>query len=150
MEDTTPTAATTEETQPKYYYVEAGRELRVANFIVDMIIIHSLVALFAIIAVLLNLWDIQNTPEWAIYIIVYSFMLVYYYIFESMVGKTPAKFITKTRVVDYDNNQPGKMTILGRTLCRFIPFDGLSFLGLSGFHDKFSNTKVIIDKPQII
>ena len=134
MENTTPTTATTEETQPKYYYVEAGKELRFANMLIDSLIIYTLLFLVGLILALLGILTVAG----------------YYFTFESIVGKTPAKFITKTRVVDYDNNQPGKMTILGRTLCRFIPFDGLSFLGLSGFHDKFSNTKVIIDKPQII
>ena len=118
--------------------------------LIDSLIIYTLLFLVGLILALLGILTVENSSKFTEYGLFFIVFAGYYFTFESIVGKTPAKFITKTRVVDYDNNQPGKMTILGRTLCRFIPFDGLSFLGLSGFHDKFSNTKVIIDKPQII
>ena len=53
--------------------------------------------------------------------------------------------ITKTRVVTEDGQKPTAMNILGRTACRFIPFDAFSFLGSKavGWHDSISKTHVI-------
>jgi uncharacterized RDD family membrane protein YckC len=70
--------------------------------------------------------------------------LVYYPFFESVFGATPGKFLTRTTVVDFNTDeQPTFISIVGRTLARFIPFDAFSFAGARGWHDKFSNTRVV-------
>lgn len=71
--------------------------------------------------------------------------LIYFVIFESIWSKTPAKFITKTKVIMKDGTRPAFGAIFLRTLCRFIPFDALSFLEPNpvGWHDKFSKTMVV-------
>ncbi|WP_462319563.1 hypothetical protein [Marinilabilia sp.] len=48
-------------------------------------------------------------------------------------------------MVTETGESPGFRTILIRSLCRFIPFDALSFLGgeESGWHDRISGTRVI-------
>jgi uncharacterized RDD family membrane protein YckC len=70
---------------------------------------------------------------------------LYYLLFETITGRTLAKYITKTKVVDSNGNKPKLNTILLRTLCRYIPFEPFSFLGSdnSGWHDKLSKTLVI-------
>ncbi|WP_224491107.1 RDD family protein [Robertkochia flava] len=75
----------------------------------------------------------------------FLFGMLYFTFFETLTGRTPAKFITRTRVVTLDGEQPGFETILKRSLCRFIPFEAFSFLGEEsrGLHDSISKTRVI-------
>lgn len=56
--------------------------------------------------------------------------------------------ITRTRVVN-ESGAPAKWwQLLLRTLFRFMPFDGFSFLSRQrpGWHDRWSNTRVIMDR----
>jgi len=71
--------------------------------------------------------------------------LVYFAAFEHAFGRTPAKWITGTRVVSEDGRSPSFAQILGRTLARHVPFEAFSFLGNSpiGWHDRWSRTRVI-------
>jgi uncharacterized RDD family membrane protein YckC len=73
-------------------------------------------------------------------------VLVYFGLSEYKFQKTPAKFITKTKVVLEDGSRPSGQKILYRTLCRLIPFDNVSFLFTKvGIHDKLSGTRVVKD-----
>lgn len=69
----------------------------------------------------------------------------YYAIFESLTGRTPAKYLTRTRVVDMTGGKPSLGQILTRSAARFIPFEPFSFLGSShrGWHDTLSRTRVV-------
>lgn len=71
--------------------------------------------------------------------------MFYYSFFEALTGRSIAKFITGTKVVDENGNKPTFDTILLRSLCRYIPFNAFSFLGSDaiGWHDSFSKTRVI-------
>ncbi len=73
--------------------------------------------------------------------------LAYYFGMEALLGKTLAKFITRTQVVDEDGNKPAIGKIAIRTLCRLIPLRELSFVAKFpyGFHDRFSKTYVVWD-----
>ncbi|MFN3943195.1 MAG: RDD family protein [Flavobacterium sp.] len=70
---------------------------------------------------------------------------VYYLLMEILTARTIGKYITGTMVVDQYGNKATSQHIALRTLCRFVPFDPLSFLGQdgSGWHDKWSKTLVI-------
>lgn len=96
-----------------------------ADFSVDRILAHAL---------LLNL----------------ATVLVYFVFFESVFGRTPGKFLTGSVVVDSEFERPSLTRILGRTLSRFVPFEGLTFLGrdASGWHDRWSGTRVVL-KPSL-
>ncbi|MES2278040.1 MAG: RDD family protein [Bacteroidota bacterium] len=80
---------------------------------------------------------------WLIFILC---RIVYYLIFEGLIGSTPAKMMTETRIIDSEGLQPGFPRILGRTFARLIPFDGLSFLFKAKWHDNLSGTHVVQDK----
>lgn len=74
-------------------------------------------------------------------------MTAYYFPQEAIWGRTLGKLVTGTKAVAADG---GPLTIgkaLGRTLCRFIPFEAFSFLFGDGFpeglHDTIPGTKVI-------
>ena len=70
-------------------------------------------------------------------------LVTYYLVFEGFWGRTPGKFVFGTVVVDMKGGKPAFATLLGRTLCRFIPFEPFSFFGAAGWHDKFSKTRVV-------
>lgn len=70
--------------------------------------------------------------------------LGYYIVMESLTGQTIGKIITRTEVVDEYGHRPTFLRILGRTLCRMIPFEAFSFLFTPiGWHDSISKTLVI-------
>ena len=131
--------------------LSATKSKRFANYILDNIIIF-IISFF--IGFTLSTFLLFIDPS-ALDIIKYENKLIdytlgfivtcFYYIgFEFLTGKTPAKYITKTKVVRLNGGKPDFQSILLRSLCRFIPFEPLSFLGSneSGWHDKFSQTRV--------
>ncbi len=70
------------------------------------------------------------------------FRLLYYTFYEGLLGSSPAKYLTETRVIDENGNQVGFGTAFKRTILRFVPFEPLSFFGY-GWHDRWSNTYVV-------
>lgn len=71
--------------------------------------------------------------------------LFYYNFFEIFFARTIGKFITNTIVVDENGEKPHHDTILIRSLCRLIPFEMISFIGIParGWHDSLSKTFVV-------
>ena len=129
---------------------------RIINYILDMtfIFVFSYIALRLLSSIALNIHAVMNLFIWLSdlgtfgnYLISFMMILIYYTLFESIFGFSPAKIFTSTNVVTSDGEKPTFLNILGRTLCRFIPFDQLSFLKAKpiGWHDGFSNTAVIED-----
>jgi uncharacterized RDD family membrane protein YckC len=76
------------------------------------------------------------------------FTIIYYTVTEGFFGRSLAKLVTGTIVVDENGEKPDFGTIFKRSLCRIIPFEGLSFLGSSGrgWHDSMSDTYVVNKK----
>ncbi len=77
-------------------------------------------------------------------------LFLYYFIFEMAFQKTPAKFITGTRVARLDGSRPDAITIAKRSLCRFVPFETISmYTGKdpnqkgTWWHDRWTGTRVI-------
>src|SRR5262249_16405264 len=66
----------------------------------------------------------------------------YYLAFEGGFGRTPAKYLTRTRVITVAGGRPTFGQILGRTFARLVPFEPFSFFGRSpdGWHDRSSRT----------
>jgi uncharacterized RDD family membrane protein YckC len=73
-------------------------------------------------------------------------MFSYYLFFEWLWARTPGKLIFGTIVVTESGGKPSLGQLVKRTLCRFIPFEPLSFLGAQGWHDSVSRTRVILTK----
>ena len=73
----------------------------------------------------------------------YIITLIYYLISEATMGRTIGKFATNSFVIDQYGKKPDFGTILGRSLCRWIPFNALSCLGKRGWHDQISKTYVV-------
>jgi uncharacterized RDD family membrane protein YckC len=130
----------------------ASQGKRFANHLIDSIFLVIFGILFGaglgiILALVspssLSFFDQQNK------LIDYAFGFIvgmtYYTIMEASTGRSIAKYITKTKVVNEKGETPSLGNAFVRSLCRFIPFDAFSFLGSenSGWHDKFSNTRVV-------
>ncbi|MCC2591055.1 RDD family protein [Chryseobacterium sp. MFBS3-17] len=61
-------------------------------------------------------------------------------------GRSPGKLITGTVVVKTDGTALTTADLLRRNFSRIVPFDGLSFLGTNGWHDSWSDTRVVKKK----
>ncbi len=118
--------------------IQANKTKRALNFFVDSLIIFGIIYFY-------NKAFIYK-PE----LLPIKFMLIsylgYYIVLENTFGQTIGKFITNTKVVDLKGEKPNISQIVNRTICRFIPFDPLTFFfnrdGMK-FHDTFSKTTVI-------
>lgn len=129
---------------------------RFLNYLLDNIFVLALIFLLAaflgFFASLLGLnglvnW-MGNIGDLEGRILFILFTIIYYTVTEGLFGRSLAKLITGTIVVDENGEKPDFGTILKRSLCRIIPFDGLSFLGSSGrgWHDSMSDTYVVNKK----
>lgn len=137
------------------YFVMAEKTERFFNLLTDQIIVYWLTITILLRTVYVMTGssmenEVFEEGNGRIYLIstlsiITSFF--YYVVTESIFGRTPGKIITGTMVAKADGSKPGLLNILGRTLCRFIPFERFSFLfGYSGWHDSISNTYVLKDE----
>ena len=121
---------------------KAGFGTRVLNFILDTSLI------FGIAYVVSNLWDVQvmywHYPFIPFYGVFWIMMFVYYTLFEAIFKRSPAKWITISKVVNKHNGKPALWQILVRSLirltiidCFFIPFLD------KPLHDYLSMTEVV-------
>jgi uncharacterized RDD family membrane protein YckC len=121
----------------------ASKSTRFLNLFLDRIIYS---VLFIVHLFIFDRLHVIPSDMPFIYIVMYmfSFYFLYYFLFELAFGRTPGKFLTGTKVVDFNDRKPDFKTLFIRNLCRFIPFNGISFLvGNEGWHDSISKTNVI-------
>jgi len=69
---------------------------------------------------------------------IYAFLMEYF-----TNGRTIGKYITGTKAIMIDGEQPTLKDYFIRNISRIVPFDALSFLGENGWHDSWSDTRVI-------
>ena len=122
--------------------------IRLANLIIDFVVIFMLFIVVFIIAALINndvaLWlsTISDTVANVLGIIAMS---VYYIVIELTTQRSVGKLVTGTMVVMEDGSRPKVKAIVIRTLCRFLPFEVFSFFKSypRGWHDNASGTYVV-------
>jgi uncharacterized RDD family membrane protein YckC len=129
----------------------ADQSTRAINLFIDMIAIVILWALVIRIIILLGLSHtlMDESGEAGIFPLVLFFIMFwsYYVLLESLFQRTLGKLLTKTKVVNEFGAIPSLLQIIGRTLCRNIPFEYFSyFVDDVGMHDKLSGTRVIENK----
>lgn len=132
--------------------VLATQGQRFLNYVIDLIVQYLIIFVLGFIFSVLSLltgytgimdW-IGSMGDLEGYVVFFFVVILYYTLFESLCSRTIGKYITKTIVVNEDGSKPDSQIILKRTLCRLIPFDGLSFLGSGrGWHDSISDTYVV-------
>ena len=114
-----------------------GKTLRLVNFLLDSIFYF----LFLIVLMLIfkEVISIENV-KWLSCILYF----LYYFLSESLTGRTIAKVLTKSKVVSTrEDDSYYLLRIFIRTLTRLIPIDIISFLfAQKGLHDIISNTSV--------
>ena len=124
----------------------AGKGLRFLNLIIDFfVVIISWVFLIFVLSVFdPTLTSSEN--ETGTYFYFYFTYFLYYYLMERYYRKTIGKFLTKTHVINVNNEFPTSKEIFIRSISRIIPFDVLTYLfTLKGLHDYLSKTRVVKD-----
>ncbi len=123
-------------------YIDASKGNRFANYIIDMICFYAFAFVVGGILGLLNMvYILESVNE---YLLGYSIFFIYYVLLEGITGRTIRKLVTGTKVIDDNGNKPTLLNIMGRTLCRIIPFEAFSFLFADrGWHDSISKTRVV-------
>lgn len=124
--------------------------LAIDTFILLVLFFLSLVFLIAIMEINGN----KNFPDYFVknqiaqYTFVSCISLGYYNFFEILLARTIGKLITQTIVVHVNGERPSHESILIRSVCRLIPFNAISFLGITprGWHDSISKTYVVRTK----
>jgi uncharacterized RDD family membrane protein YckC len=121
---------------------EVGIGSRVINFIVDTLIIW-------LISYLLFKWYnfyvyYYSFQSYQFYLFFYATLFIYYFIFESLFSRSPAKWITLTQVRSANGKRPAWYQVLLRCILRltiiypfFIPFLHRPL------HDALSKTRVV-------
>ncbi|MBI3898532.1 MAG: RDD family protein [Gammaproteobacteria bacterium] len=126
--------------------VPAGRGRRFLNLIIDYLFYFLLAILLGVIVSLI--WGeagvkvITDIPDLVLGV---GIFLLYYVPLEATYGRTVGKWITGTKVVNQNGGKPSVGQIIGRTICRFIPFEPFSFFtsDIRGWHDRVPRTYVV-------
>jgi uncharacterized RDD family membrane protein YckC len=126
----------------------ATRGQRFANYLIDYAVSMLVgIVLLGGLAVLDPTLLAEGDRLWDELLLGALLTLVYYLPCEALTGRTPAKLITGTRVVDAGGSPASTGQILARTLTRLVPFEAFSFLGSRsrpvGWHDSWSGTLVV-------
>ncbi len=139
-------------------FIPTTQGKRFLNLILDLVFIHIfafcfwflsgfiITLLFGVSGELFVLNLANSIEDMSDFLYNFILMTIFYLTCELIWSKTPAKFITKTRVITENGEKPEFGTILKRTLLRFIPFEAFSFLTSGrpiGWHDAWSKTIVV-------
>lgn len=121
----------------------APRWRRAITFIIDTTLVFTACRWMDI--AIINVWhDVYDNDELTLFNVLLVF--AYFGICECGLQATLGKLITRTKVVTLDGGAIAWGNAIMRTLCRFIPFDALSYLfarNARGWHDTLSGTLVV-------
>jgi uncharacterized RDD family membrane protein YckC len=148
--------------QPYYYQppevnlVLAGRGLRFANYIIDVIVFYAAIFAGGVVlgiffpAAIENLSDVNPLLDRIMALLLYG---IYMGIIEVMTqGRSIGKYITGTKAVNYDGTNISAGTAFARGMSRAVPFDQFSAFGdpPSPWHDQWNKTHVVIIKASTL
>jgi len=129
--------------------VIATQGQRFGTMLFDLIFIFIFAFILGIALGLLGLANLLQNINDTLYGII--LFLIYYIPQETFTGKTLGKLIMGTKAINEDGTKLTFNKALGRTLCRFIPFEAFSFFGSKGrpkgLHDSIPKTKVVSVRP---
>ena len=125
--------------------VPASKGRRFGTLLVDYVVFMLLsFGIGVVVAILFGdrgVKAMQSIPDFALGLLILS---SYYVFFEGIWARTPGKLVFGTVVVTETGTKPSIKQVVGRTLCRFIPFEALSFLSERGWHDSIPKTRVVL------
>jgi uncharacterized RDD family membrane protein YckC len=134
---------------------EQRRELashwrRFGTWLVDYVCVVLVMALFgALVGFLFGEAGVAALRKVPNFVLGLTLMLAYYCFFEGIWARTPGKLVLGTVVVGQQGDKPGFGQVVGRTLCRFIPFEAFSFFGEEGWHDSIPKTRVVLVRSPV-
>jgi uncharacterized RDD family membrane protein YckC len=141
------TSLVTEEVIDNIENLMAGRSIRFFTYLLDVVFIYILAFIIGITMYLVmgDSWMENVFNKIPDLLFGYILLVIYYWPQEALFGRTLAKLILGTKVVDENGKKIGPATALGRTFARLIPFEPFSFFGgkARGWHDSLSSTYVI-------
>lgn len=133
--------------EPDRPIVPASKGRRFGTFVIDYVCFLLLSALAGVLIALVwgdeGLDAIEKLPDVVLGVVILS---VYYIFFEGLWARTPGKFVFGTVVVNEQGGRPSIGQIIGRTFCRYIPFEAFSCFGERGWHDSIPKTLVVLAK----
>lgn len=134
---------------------KADKIYRFINYIVDFIlsifILWILIAVYALLKYFISGVELEQTAyeleqvngfiDRVLTILAYAFIM---FLTEKITnGRSLGKLLTGTKVVKTDGSPLTTDDLLKRNFSRAVPFDGFSFLGNNGWHDSWSDTRVV-------
>jgi uncharacterized RDD family membrane protein YckC len=127
---------------------------RLANYCLDQFIISlGVLANYGYLQYRFQDFFEQYGEKTILYTISIPSILIYYFLLEGIFNTSAGKCATNTIVVDADGNKASVGRRIGRSFCRLIPFDAISFLGggARGWHDTITGTYVVncINKDEL-
>lgn len=134
---------------------QAEKILRFVNFVIDSVFGYIVVVLFFSFCVFVysmlagqdfisNAESFGEINPYLDQVITGVASALLMYLLEMITkGRSLGKFITGTKAVKIDGSLPTNSDFLKRNFSRIVPFDTLSFFGSLGWHDKWSDTRVI-------
>lgn len=126
----------------------ASKGARFANYLIDLVAFYIVFFIVLTIVMLISpafrVW-MANTHDLIQRFIAIIFYLLFSFAMETATGgRSLGKLITGTRVIMTDGQKPSAGNYFLRNIIRgVILVDQLSFLSENGFHDSWSNTRVI-------
>jgi len=140
--------------QPEPVFIPVDRNVRFLDYVFDNVLFCGGIRYLINSAYLAKHPDIDKDQMSYLLVILLSSAFVYpvyCLIAESLTNRTIGKIFTKTIVVTEYGEKPSFRAILIRSLCRCVPFEEFSFLGSdqSGWHDKWSKTRVVKVNPEV-
>lgn len=131
---------------------------RFGHYVIDLIflyILNFIVAILAVIVLGLNggysdgEFDNSSIERIDTYLLFFRWLILmpaYYLFFEHFIQSSPGKAILGRVVVNHYGEKPSFNALLKRSFARAVPFDALSCLSETGWHDNWSDTFVIRKK----
>lgn len=132
-------------------YILASKNIRMLNFIIDLILIRLIINFsFILLDSLtannqLSIWH-NSLDNYETYLFNSIAMFFYYFLTELFFSRSLSKFFTQTIVIDLNGLKPSFIKILARSALRIVPFEQFTFLRgrKQGLHDENSNTFVVV------
>lgn len=121
---------------------EMGIGSRVINYLVDTILVYLIgYGLYKWYLFYVQFWAYKYVP---FYYFFFASMFAYYFIFETLTGRTAGKFLTFTRVRNLQNKRPNVLQTFIRSLLRLTIIDPFFIPWLDRpLHDALSKTRVV-------
>jgi uncharacterized RDD family membrane protein YckC len=143
--------ALTQIAKTKEIHTPAGapRTFRFFNWLIDTIVVALTMTPYIIVTGFMSFLQESFGPGMAVLIFSATLQIIYYLFFEAFFKATPGKFVTGTKVISAADTEATTLHIVGRTITRLIPFDGLSFFGSRGWHDSLPGTKVVMEESTV-